>query len=259
MDNFIKRLIIINGLIIPAVVLIGLVVFVINLFPKNYDHNDSDSKGLIVNNRIVDQKGDTMIFQGVNVTSPSPIFDSTYYYMEVSPKVYEVPEIRRNNEKKEVMSCRIAINDFDKSNILVLDKNFNCIGKLTDQKAAITRLLVPWENIKHMNFKPMAYLAAFKDNNKDGVISCEDNRDLYITYLPDFKTVKVTSRIDVEDFKFINGNTELFISYFTRENMRQEYKIEKYAIYSLTTGNLKQLESIDQALNEVIKIQNKRK
>jgi hypothetical protein len=142
-------------------------------------------------------------------------------------------------------------------NILFLDSNFKVIRKLLDKKAFIESVNIPNElsdGRVDTTVKNIGYLIAFNDDNNDKKIDWDDHFDLYISDLEGNDLLKVTNNVDVIEFNFINNHKDIFISYYDRSEIREEYKIRRFAVFNITTRQLKELSSIDKALNEVQKI-----
>ena len=56
MDNLIKKLILINGLLLPSILIIWGGIYIKDHFFKQDYHSDGYNSGTIVNNQIIDQK-----------------------------------------------------------------------------------------------------------------------------------------------------------------------------------------------------------
>jgi hypothetical protein len=84
MNKFIKTLIIVNGVIIPLVLLVIFSIFLKEVvFQPSYKPN---SDGIKLSNKIANKKGDTIVYQGVDYDKPQPIYNSTNSFIAISPK-----------------------------------------------------------------------------------------------------------------------------------------------------------------------------
>jgi len=260
MNKFIKALIIINGITIPIVLLTVFSLLIkegINNRPtSNSDLND----GINIENKKVNGSGDTIALQGINYSAPKPIENSTNYYIAIETKTYEQPEIiySANSKFKNIPPLRSEINT-SKLNYIFLDKNLNCIGKLVNKKASIVGYPIS-ENYNEKldtTVHNLAYLISFSDSNNDGVLNELDHHDLYISNLSGANLTKVTNNIEIEDYTFINNNSELFITYKENTNKKEEHKHKQFAVYNIRKKQLRLLTTIDQNINEVLNILNK--
>jgi len=253
MTKFLKTLIIVNGLLIPIVLLIFLFSFLIN----EYGHNNYRPDPVMTEN-LITKDGDTLMAQGLVYDKPESIYNSTNLYIKVSPKTYEIPKNKSSNFEggmyRQVEPYEYFIN------ILFLDSRYNLISTLVDQKASITDITIPVNSESEKidtTVKNIGYLIAFEDSNKDKIIDRRDNYDLYISDLSGKGLTKVTTNIDVKSFEFINNHKDIFISFTNRQDIPEEHKITRFAIYYLQSKDLKYLTQLDKAITNIQKILNK--
>lgn len=251
MTKFIKSLIIINGLIIPTVLLVSLGIFIITLIQSSSNSNDSvavNTDNTVINN------GDTLINQGLNYYSPEPIYNSSNYCIKIMPKTYDKPLNIGSGSSFERGSY--YQND-SYLNILFLDNNYNVISRLLDKKAFILSMMIPTsfnEEKTDTTVKNIGYLIAFEDSNNDKKIDDRDFNDLYISDLSGKNLVQVTKGIDVIEFIFIKHHKDIFISYTDRTDIKDEYKMKRFASYNIKMRELSNLTGIENALKGVQKI-----
>ena len=144
-------------------------------------------------------------------------------------------------------------------NILFLDSQYNVIGRLVDKKASIESVTIPTgsnDEKVDTTVKNIAYLIAFDDTNNDKKIDWNDKYDLYISDLDGKNLFQVTKEIDIKGFNFRNHHNDIFISYTDRKDVRDEYKITRFATFNIKTKQLRELTSIDKGLGGVQKILN---
>lgn len=252
MNKFIKTLIVINGLLIPVVVLILLVAFIINEFrTSGYDPDPVKTENLIT------KDGDTLITQGLLYDNPEQIYNSSYHMIRISPKTYNRAML------KDSYSDNFEGGSYSKMmyehyvNILFLDSNYNVLSTLVDKKASIGSVTIPNGDASEKvdtTVKNIGYLIAFEDSNKDKVIDENDYYNLYISDLNGKNLVKVTDNIDVKTFDFINNHKEIFLSFTDRKDIPDEHKIKRFAVYDIASKQLKVLTQLDRALNAVQRI-----
>jgi hypothetical protein len=161
---------------------------------------------------------------------------------------------------KEVASSAadMAFHFFNCINMIFLDKDYKVIRRLLNKKGFISDYEIPSnyfrDNEPDTTIKNIAYLIGFEDSNKDGVLNVLDHKDLYISDLSGGNLTKVTQNVDLVSYHFQNNHSEIFITYKDRSSEREEYKREKYAIYTIATGKLRLLEEIEKELAEIEKM-----
>jgi hypothetical protein len=248
MNKFIKVLIVINGVLIPLILVIVLFVFVLDLvFPMRYNH----SAGVRINNEVLNKNGDTVVCQGVEYSSPLPVYNSSNFYMTVRPKSQDESRSRSSYMKKANWNG----DGESYVNILFLDGKYNCIGKLVDRKASIEKLNIPACNdVKEdTSVRNIACLIAYSDTNKDGVLNWQDDHDLYVASLSSTNLTRVTSNMDIVGFEFVNSHEALFITFNDR---LKEHQHNKFAIYDIKSKQLRVLTTIDKSMRAVESILN---
>lgn len=252
MTKFIKTLIVINGLLIPIVLLIILVAFIINEFGSSgYDPDPVKTENLIT------KDGDTLITQGLLYDNPELIYNSSNRMIRISPKTYDLA-ISKDSYPVNFEGgsySRLIYEHY--VNILFLDSNYNILSTLLDRKASIGSVTIPNGDLSEKvdtTIKNIGYLIAFEDSNKDKVIDENDYYNLYISDLNGKNLIKVTDNVDVKTFEFINNHKELFISFTDRKDIPDEHKIKRFAIYDIASKQLKVLTHLDRALNTVQQI-----
>lgn len=253
MTKFIKTLIIINGILIPAVLLIILVSFLISQF----SHQSNYTPDPVMTENLITKDGDTLLAQGLLYYSPESIYNSTNLMIRVKPKTFKTPKslYSGKNRYDGTANCIMeAPSDFC-VNVLFLDSGYNLMTRLVDRKAFIESIIIPSGNEYEKvdtTVKNIAYLIAFEDTNNDKLIDCDDKSDLFISDLGGRNLTRVSDNIDINDVKFINMHKELFISFTDRDdNIAEEHRIKRFAIYNIESKKLRVLTQIDKALNEV--------
>lgn len=257
MTKFIKTLIIINGLVIPIAIL---VVFIILISQAIQNSSRRFRPEVLNTENTITKNGDTLLIQGLRYENPRSIYNSKNYIIEVMPKTYEKPrELDSNPVNFEGGSSYSRINFPSEYyvNILFLDSNYNVIRRLVDKKASIESVTIPkgpTDEKVDTTVKNIGYLIAFDDSNNDKKIDWNDKYDLYLSDLDGKNLFQVTKEIDITDFNFINNHNDLFISFTKRTEMRDEYKIKRFAMFNIKTKQFRELSSIDKALNGIQKI-----
>lgn len=252
-NRFIKTLVIINGIIFP--IFFGIIIY--KSFVKDTVEYDYEPEAIIVGDKLERAKLDTLALQGLSYeTPPQKIYNSTNMYIPISVMTYE--EARKTREASE------AAGDFNPGwfnyfNVLFLDKDYKVIGQLLDKKATISEIVINEggqyyynkENAVDKTVKNIAYRIGFEDTNKDGKLDYMDDQDLYISDLNGQNLTQVTSHMNIVDFEFINSNTQIFIRYMDRNELRDEYNHLKFGIYDIATQSFNELKDIEEKLLEI--------
>lgn len=257
MTKFIKTLIIINGIIIPVI----LIAFLISFLADRFRYSNSYNPDPVKVENLITKDGDTLITQGLKYNSPENIYNSTNFMIKVKPRNYKNPKIQvsspPSNESRKFAMIMEPSEYY--LNILFVDADYNIIGRLLDKKAAIGDITLPTgEDSEKVDttIKNIGYLIAFKDSNDDKFIDWNDNYDLFISDLNGKNLIQVTHDIDIKEYRFINNHKEIFILFTSREDIPDEHRITRFAIYNIETNKLRSLNEIDKALNGVQKILN---
>jgi len=255
MTKFIKTLIIINGLIIPLVLIIFLGIIIqesARNSPKRFDPDPIKTVNLIT------KEGDTLVTQGLRYQDPESVYNSTNFIIKVMPRTYDKP--RKIESESTIRAYRqVEIMGSNEPtgylvNILFLDTNYNYIRRLVDKKASIEQVTIPTDYDRQevdTTVKNIGYLIAYEDSNNDKIIDWNDDYDLYISDLDGKNLFQITHDRDINGFEFINQHNDVFISYTDREKIRDEYKITRFAIFNIKTRQLRDLATIDKALRDV--------
>ncbi len=249
-DKALKVLWFVNGIIIFVLVSSVAYQLISDLFPKRYERVGGN---IIVGERLEEAKEKGLALQGLVYREPENIYNSTNQYIEVSAKTYE---------EAKVMALGISsAGDYSPAlygamNVIFIDKDYGVIRTLLEKKADIRE----WKFARpdrHDNKEPdltvqnIAYEIAFEDSNKDGILNDEDHHDLYISGLTGENLTQVTTGLNIESFNFDNKNSQLFITYYHRTDERQEHKRKKFAIYTIATKELRQLEDLDKTIDKL--------
>lgn len=251
MTKFVKTLIILNGLLIPGVLLVILISFLISEFRSNNYQPDP-----VMTENLITKDGDTLMAQGLDYGNPETIYNSTNMFIKVGPKTYNTPKLMGSYSS----NFERAIENEYYLNILFLDSKYKLLNTLVDKKASIKTISIPAEynsEKKDTTVKNIGYQIAFEDSNKDKVLDWSDNYDLYISDLSGMDLTRVTNDIDVTSFEFINDHKEIFILYTERKDIPDEHKIKRFALYDIKSKEIKYLTDIDKAITGIQKILNK--
>lgn len=253
-NKFIKFLIILNGTLLPLILC-----FVLYQISKDFfkGNNDSYEQGVILGEELEEAKKDSVALQGLRYYSPNSLYNTENMYLPVSLLTYQ--------EKKRLSKAAASANDFNEEflkyvNVIFIDKNYKVIRSLVNKKASIKQIEEQRKTNGYNNTEPdlsikyIAYMIAFEDSNQDGKLNSSDNHDLYLSDLSGGNLKKVTNNIEIQNFEFINSNSQIHIYYVDRNEVREEHKRTKMAIYNIEKGEFKELKSIEAELDKLEKI-----
>lgn len=252
-SKYIKFLIILNGTLLPVILFFVLFQLTKEFFPNKNNFPD----GIILGEELETAKKDSLVLQGLKYYTPIDLYNSKNKYLPISLLTYE--------EEKRINKLSSVANDIGDSllkfvNIIFLDENYQVITSLLQKKASILKIEPQRKNYKlernelDKTVKYIAYLIALEDSNKDGKLNSADNHDLYLSDLNGKNLKKITNNIKLDRFEFTNSNSQIFIKYTDRENIREEYKKQKFAIYDIESSKLLNMSSIDKELDDLEKI-----
>ncbi|QHT65795.1 hypothetical protein GXP67_03505 [Rhodocytophaga rosea] len=222
-----------------------------DLYATNYEDD------IIVGEKLEQAKKDSLILQGLSYDAPQSIRNSTNKLVVISALTYEqARKVEETAGSAGDISFNFSI--YNCLNIVFLDKDYKVIRRLLNKKGFISDYEIPSNHSRDdkpdTTVKLITYLIGFEDSNKDGVLNVSDHKDLYISDLSGGNLTKVTRNIDLVRYEFQNNYSKIFITYKDRSSEREEYKKEKYAIYTIATGKLQKLNELEKELAEIEKM-----
>ena len=256
MSKFIKTLIVINGILIPLLILSFGIYMIVEFGESHYRHHPP--AGVNTDNTLV-QNEDTSIVQGLWYSAPEEVYNSTNFLINIKPKTFDEPQKIHSSRVNHILG-EDTNNTLNELNVLFLDKNYQVIGRLLDKKASIKTINMPvGRNFEKLDttIKNIAYEIAFYDDNGDGRINNDDYHDLYISNLSGKELTQVTKGVDINQFQFISNHSEIMITYTDRSKLADDYKIKRFAIYTIATKQLLKLTEIDREIERIQKILNR--
>jgi hypothetical protein len=137
-------------------------------------------------------------------------------------------------------------------NIIFLDMDYKVINTLLDRRAFIhstaSPLLEDVANTLNSRIRNLVYLISFSDSNHDGALNECDNSDLYISDVDGSNLVQVTNDVLVRNYKFINNNTEILISF---RNRGESVETTRFAKYQIARETLVEMSDLREELSKV--------
>lgn len=251
MNRFMRILIVINGIIIPL--LVGILLY--EYISDKTRNRNQFSESIIVGGDLEKAKASNVALQGLFYNEPEKVYHSDNFYLPVSVMTY-----KEAKDLKAVVdvSDNVSLSHYNIFNVLFLDKDYNVIGKLLDKKASISDIQINStfyynESKIDTTVKHIAYLIGFDDSNKDGKLNNLDFQDLFISDLNGKNLTQVTSNKNINEFQFINSNSEILVSYKARDGVNDEHNRIKFGLYRIDSGVFSDLKEIDDALGEIEK------
>jgi hypothetical protein len=244
------------GILLLLFMLITGVYFLIETFTGDFENENEPQ--LVVGEKLEKAKAEGMMLQGLTYEEPSPIYHTDFFLLPISIKTYENPE-SGDDAVRMLRAPRSYRQEYYVVNIIFLNKEFETESVLLDKKAFIESFRYPASVFTYYTESPdtlqrnITYLIAFEDSNKDGLIDAEDQNDLYLSDLNGRNLIRITSNVDVTNYYFLNSN-EIIIKYHKRNNQIEEHKKEFFARYLIQEKELKDLSSLNNALEKLEKI-----
>src|SRR6188472_2799323 len=136
MTRLVRTLIIINGFLLPAVLL---TIAVIAMRPWEWFYDDPIEDHVIVGNTLDQAKQDSLILQGIRFGSPVEVYNSDNFFMPVWVKTYDEPK-RQASATYEKSSANLYEYSTAYLNIVFLDRTYRVLGKLLNRKGLISDL-----------------------------------------------------------------------------------------------------------------------
>lgn len=253
-NKYVKFVIILNGTLLPILLLFALFQISKDIYRSN---RKAIPEGVIVGEELEEAKNAEVALQGLKYHNFIELYNSENMYLPISLLTYE--------EERVINKFASTANDVGDVllkyvNVVFVDENYKVIRSLLDKKGSIYNI-EPQRKSNGYNNKKLdttvrciAYLIAFEDSNKDGKLNSADAHDLFISDMSGGDLTKVTNDINIDDFDFINSNSEILIHYTDRSELREEHKRKKIAIYNIKKRKLIDLSSLDKELDKLEKI-----
>lgn len=138
-------------------------------------------------------------------------------------------------------------------NLVFLDIDYRVINTLLDRKAFIHSTASPRPGVAVNTLDPrvrnIVYLISVEDSNHDGMLNESDNADLYISHIDGSNLVQVTKDVFVRDYRFINNNSEILISFQNRGD--SQHQTMRFAKYQIARETLVEMSDLHEELLKV--------
>jgi hypothetical protein len=177
--------------------------------------------------------------------------------LPISARRFKAPTVERKKYSSRYLRNTDEVHHigYDNVNFIFMDIDYRVINTLLTRKAFIHAAACPptvsEENTPDPTIKNILYLISLKDSNNDGLLGESDSSDLYISDVDGSDLKQVTRDVFVQDFKFINNNSEVLISFQKREAARPEYQPIRYAKYQIARETLNEMSDLHQELSKV--------
>ena len=261
LEKSLKILWFINGIIIFFILCLAAYQLVDDIFP---DHGNYPSDDLIVGEKLDEAKKQGLKLQGLSYSEPEEISHVDLLYMTVSIDTYKDPLSIKNSKiySNYGMSLHPGYSGgyyesrYDKLNVIFMDKDYQVLRTLLDKKANIATIKFDRADTavskkQNEERRHIAYKIAFEDSNKDNFLNGDDYHDLYLSSINGTNLSQITKGIDVDKFTFAQQSTQLFITYYERNDKKQEHKRKKFALYDIASDELRLLADLDKTIDKL--------
>lgn len=239
MNKLMKFLIILNGLIIP-VILIGALMVVFEPFKKNAKNKNNSS---LKTEKTLDIK-EYELFQKIVYRDPSQVPNSNNYYLPISLETEKEQGFELISKGSNSRSQLI--------NVIFLDKKFNVLNVLLDKKAFINQIKMEDDDYYFQEekdlLKNVLYEISFEDTNEDGELNSLDESDLYISELDGSDLTKITNDKKIISFDFFNTFSQVLIKY---QDYNANSNLEKFEIYDIDTKEFAPVASLNKSIEKI--------
>jgi hypothetical protein len=251
LDNVLKIVWLINGIVLIGFLLIALVSgLIIGISELNFDSSTPYSAG---ENNASAKQDITLSYE-----SPIAIYNTDYYLMGVGFTQYF-----RESDKGASIDSYFSSDDkkyHNCVNIIFLDKHYKPARTLLNSNAFIESFDFPtqydsydYDQKPDSTIKNITYLIAFKDTDDDGDLTGSDETDLYLSDLDGRNLTQVTKNRNVLKHQFINRGKQIFMEFSNREESDNSDRT-LFAVYHIAEKKLEELTDIQGSLNEIEKI-----
>lgn len=244
--NYNQKILAILGTVLLAAGIIGLIMLVIivstTLFPKS----QSTTNTLLSDDKAIELKKDSLRQQIISYQSPKLVDTlNLVYLIPVDVKTLEKSEksdreVFSGSGEKRVLYEVSTEHEFYGSfnNLIVYDYKNNLAQKVCDYRIIGTDLTVKYFGDEII----IVFTGAEKDTNKDGVVTLEDFKSLFVYSLKDKNLRKVEIKNStVDSFKFVEKKKDILITFGCDRNADNIYDSEKDPTFIMRYDYVKKL------------------
>lgn len=232
-NKFIKILIIINGILIPILIIILLTEFVQSKFKEN----DFDSPNVEYSNQNLDLP---KLKETIRYSSIQKIPNSDYF---IVAKYLVLDDKPSYGDYDLIIPYTVP----DKTiNILFLDKNYNVVRKLLEKDSSIKKMFISKSYLNKEEtqdkLKYLSFYIAKEDTTGDDEINEYDQHYIYVSDLNGENLTKVTDR-EINQYQWISEGQELLLQF--EEKDKNDNEKLRYGIYNIEKKSMTNPKSID--------------
>jgi hypothetical protein len=255
LDKILKILWLVNGVLFFA--LLSFVGYRLYLEEFDSSYDDEAETALVIEGDSAEVLKKAKEVQGLVYNRIENVPGTFIRVLPISARRFNAPTGERKKDARRYLrnSAEVHHIGHDNVNYIFLDIDYKVISTLLTRKAFIHAAACPptvtQENTLDPTIKNILYLISFEDSNNDGLLGESDRSDLYISDVDGSNLVQVTRDVFVQDFKFINNNSEVLISFQEPQAARHEDQPTRYAKYQIARETLTEMSDLHQELAKV--------
>ena len=249
MTKFLRTLLIINGLIIPCVLVVFGLVALVEFMGDSL--REREPQGLVVGESKEIELADSVTTVGIHYEGLSGIYNWSGSYMTVRAQTFE----QERELEKVISSANNYSYGFSNTiEVLFFDENREFLRYLTNRNAHIALVDIRSDYYRDndsidTSYQYHLYSIAFEDSNGDDLLNNSDTHDLYISDLDGANLKQVSRNIEVVDYEWAQNHSIIRIRYKKRDDIPDEHKRIYFAEYEVATGTWREETSINEALD----------
>jgi hypothetical protein len=250
MNKFVKILIIINGLILPALLLFALFQISNDFFRAEQNTHE----GIIVGEELNEAVSENVALQGLDYDNPLTILNSENHYLPISVLTYKQAKALKRAASS---AGDIGFNLRHITNVIFLDSDYNVIHTLLSKKASIADISIRQKGYRNedsdKNHKYAIYKIGFKDTNQDGKLNNQDFHDLFISDLNGTNLTQISTDTDIVEYEFTKDYSRINIQYRERTEELVEHRRVRFAYFDIEAMTWNDCSQLNQELLELEK------
>jgi hypothetical protein len=258
-DKALKILWVVNGVLLLAIILfVGYRLFLEEF--RVFGNNETET-GLVIGGDEAKAITTGEKRQGLIYEEIQSVPGTSFHILPISTRVFK--SVKAEEQYYAGLSSGpsgdISLLAYGNVNLIFMDIDYRVITTLLNRKAFIHTAASPGVAFAELNtldatIKKIVYLISFEDSNSDGVLDENDSSDLYISDVDGSDLLQVTKNVLVLDYKFINSNTELLISYQNAADARSPFQTTRFAKYQINRDSLIEMSKLHDEIANVDKL-----
>lgn len=230
--NYNQKILAVLGTVLLVTATIGLIMLVVTVSKSLFPRSQSTTNSLLSDDKAIELKKDSLRQQIISYQSPRLVDTlNLVYLIPVDVKTLEKSEkidkerfsdIGKKREVYELNTEHEFYGSFN--NLIVYDYKNNANQKVCDYRIIGTDLLVKYFEDEIV----IVFTGAEKDTNKDGVVTLDDFKSLFVYSLKDKNLRKIEIKNStVDSFKFVEKKKDILITFGCDRDADNIYDSEK--------------------------------